>query len=341
MVLDNPDDREAFLAKLTPAERAEALAAEAAARRAEERAEQRELERILAQKHAERRREQNNNHTSTADKSSILMGNETLPQQQQRIVFIPKRKREQLQNQEPSHKNTKKKPEEAVIKPAAAATSTINSTAEETSLLSEKERKIIQESYLGKTALEMENEDGARKKKQYTKKMTFKFRWENTDDTFPEDDPLYASMLPRSVIEATNNRKKSKDPDSNDSRQSQLNVWNKPIAQMTPRDWRIFRENYEISVKGGRAPPPMRSFRESPSPELPPLHPALLDAIENVLRFKEPSPIQRQAIPVGLQRRDMIGIAETGSGKVHKLAVFGHASAPCIVLSHKIFLIFN
>jgi ATP-dependent RNA helicase DDX23/PRP28 len=45
------------------------------------------------------------------------------------------------------------------------------------------------------------------------------------------------------------------------------------------------------------------------------LHPALLDAIENVLRFKAPSPIQRQAIPIGLQRRDLIGIAETGSGK--------------------------
>ena len=33
------------------------------------------------------------------------------------------------------------------------------------------------------------------------------------------------------------------------------------------------------------------------------------------LKFKEPSPIQRQAIPIGLQRSDLIGIAETGSGK--------------------------
>jgi len=31
--------------------------------------------------------------------------------------------------------------------------------------------------------------------------------------------------------------------------------------------------------------------------------------------FQEPSPIQRQAIPIGLQNRDIIGIAETGSGK--------------------------
>lgn len=31
--------------------------------------------------------------------------------------------------------------------------------------------------------------------------------------------------------------------------------------------------------------------------------------------YKKPSPIQMAAIPVGLQQRDVIGLAETGSGK--------------------------
>jgi superfamily II DNA/RNA helicase len=37
-------------------------------------------------------------------------------------------------------------------------------------------------------------------------------------------------------------------------------------------------------------------------------------AIERVA-YKKPSPIQMAAIPLGLQQRDVIGIAETGSGK--------------------------
>lgn len=42
--------------------------------------------------------------------------------------------------------------------------------------------------------------------------------------------------------------------------------------------------------------------------------PGLLAAIDR-LRFKEPTPIQRQSIPVGIEGKDIIAIAQTGTGK--------------------------
>jgi ATP-dependent RNA helicase DDX23/PRP28 len=37
--------------------------------------------------------------------------------------------------------------------------------------------------------------------------------------------------------------------------------------------------------------------------------------------YEKPSPIQRQAIPVGMNKRDLIGIAETGSGKTASFVI--------------------
>lgn len=79
----------------------------------------------------------------------------------------------------------------------------------------------------------------------------------------------------------------------------------KPLAEMKERDWRIFREDFSISARGGGIPHPLRSWQESEIPE------SILECIEKI-GYKEPSPIQRQAIPIGLQNRDIIGIAETG-----------------------------
>lgn len=77
---------------------------------------------------------------------------------------------------------------------------------------------------------------------------------------------------------------------------------------MTERDWRIFREDYNITIKGGRIPDPIRNWKEAKIPQ------EILDIIEKV-GYTEATPIQRQAIPIGLQNRDIIGVAETGSGK--------------------------
>ncbi|WWC92321.1 pre-mRNA-splicing ATP-dependent RNA helicase PRP28 [Kwoniella dendrophila CBS 6074] len=82
----------------------------------------------------------------------------------------------------------------------------------------------------------------------------------------------------------------------------------KPLEEMKDRDWRIFREDFAIAARGGNIPVPLRSWRESNIPY------NILDVIEEI-GYKEPSPIQRQAIPIGMQNRDLIGIAKTGSGK--------------------------
>jgi ATP-dependent RNA helicase DDX23/PRP28 len=294
-----------LLEGLSDEQRREALAAAASAKRAEDRAEQRALERALQKKEEERRRQRNLEAQQQKQPVSTGMAAATA----ERAVFVPKRKRGQQKAEEGPPEADKVASKEST---AAAASSQAHARARP--MLSDKESLAVRQTYLGKTALEDEAENAEKRKKQRprtNKKTTFKFRWEDTDDTFDASDPLYSSSL--SAVQVSRRHKQAVS-DMGDVATVQ-SVQSKPLDKMTARDWRIFRENYEITVKGGKSPPPMRSFRESPSPDLPTLHPALLDAIENVLKFKEPTPIQRQSIPIGLQRRDLIGVAETGSGK--------------------------
>ena len=163
------------------------------------------------------------------------------------------------------------------------------------------------------------------RKKRRTKKTTFKFEWDAGEDTYDDDDPLYASTMSSFAKNGkfssqrnnnTNRRGSStnqqdldggirfgkKSSSNYDAVATVQTVATKPLKKMTARDWRIFRENYNISTKGGKSPPPLRSFRENPI-GVTPIHPSIIDAIENNLRYKEPSPIQRIAIPIGMQRR--------------------------------------
>ncbi|KAF4741153.1 DEAD-box ATP-dependent RNA helicase 21, partial [Perkinsus olseni] len=82
----------------------------------------------------------------------------------------------------------------------------------------------------------------------------------------------------------------------------------KKSSEMTKRDWKIFREDMKIYLRGGRVPIPCRTWAESPLPV------ELLKAI-NEVGYIRPTPIQMQAIPVAMEQRDLIGVAETGSGK--------------------------
>lgn len=82
----------------------------------------------------------------------------------------------------------------------------------------------------------------------------------------------------------------------------------KPLDKMTERDWRIMKEDFNIHVSGKTEGNLLRSWNESKIPE------PIIESLY-LLGMKEPSPIQRATIPLGMEGRDVLGLAETGSGK--------------------------
>jgi ATP-dependent RNA helicase DDX23/PRP28 len=187
----------------------------------------------------------------------------------------------------------------------------------------------------------------AQKKRKRTTERKFTFDWDPEDDTTIEiavaaRDPGYHRSWPLGgpngdYDEAAeeNARKRAKlieerDPDHGRERAKELmedfyagrviarekanrsglgKHWSKKeLDEMRERDWRIFKEDFGIATKGGIIPNPMRNWKESGLPI------RLLDIIEKV-GYHEPTPIQRAAIPIALQARDLIGVAVTGSGK--------------------------
>ena len=173
---------------------------------------------------------------------------------------------------------------------------------------------------------------GVDKKKRKIRKINdrkFVFDWDTQDDTFAEDSPVAVganrqgaqTMFGRGHIAGMDDgggsgpRRGSANLVDDIERRKAAKTgiderhWTeKPLDEMKERDWRIFREDYSITARGGSIPHPLRSWTESTIP------PAILECIDQI-GYKEPSAIQRQAIPIGLQNRDIIGIAETGSGK--------------------------
>jgi len=61
-------------------------------------------------------------------------------------------------------------------------------------------------------------------------------------------------------------------------------------------------------VQGAKIPPPFMRWSDLK------VHPKILDAIADT-GYEKPSQIQMQAIPVALDKRDLVGIAPTGMGK--------------------------
>jgi len=80
------------------------------------------------------------------------------------------------------------------------------------------------------------------------------------------------------------------------------------VQEMSEQTVFQFRKEQDISVEGNDVPKPVRSFEEASFPEY---------VIKEILEagYKKPTPIQAQGWPVALTGRDMVGLAETGSGK--------------------------
>uniref|UniRef100_T1ILM5 Probable ATP-dependent RNA helicase DDX23 n=1 Tax=Strigamia maritima TaxID=126957 RepID=T1ILM5_STRMM len=198
----------------------------------------------------------------------------------------------------------------------------------------EKESEAIKERYLGLV-----------KKKRRVRRLNdrkFVFDWDTSEDTAVDYNPLYkerhhVQLYGRGHIAGIDLKAQKKDQSkfygdllekrrTAAEKEQELNrlkklkkkeekqKWDerhwseKNHPEMTERDWRIFREDYNISIKGGRVPNPIRTWEEA-------LVPPEIMKIINEVGYQEPTPIQRQAIPIGLQNRDIIGVAETGSGK--------------------------
>ncbi|KAI7897581.1 P-loop containing nucleoside triphosphate hydrolase protein [Cokeromyces recurvatus] len=211
---------------------------------------------------------------------------------------------------------------------------------DESAALTEKEKQAIRERYFG----------GERKKRKIRRmnERKFVFDWDAGEDTSYDFNPLYsnkhtAQMFGRGHIAGIDIKEQKKRQSefydrllkerrtseelerANVLKQISINKeaktkWDerhwteKPLEQMKDRDWRIFKEDFNISTKGGNIPHPLRSWDESGIPE------NILKIIKSI-GYKEPTPIQRQAIPIGLQNRDIIGIAQTGSGKTASFVI--------------------
>ncbi|KAK9817009.1 hypothetical protein WJX72_008215 [[Myrmecia] bisecta] len=210
----------------------------------------------------------------------------------------------------------------------------------------EKELEMIKQQYLGGDKVKKKVLKGS-------EKFRFNFDWGAEDDTSKDLNPLYnsthqASLLfgrgmragidrreqkkqaaeqekellrklreAQGIAETKEDRKRDRDRDLVADLYDKADMkvekhWTeKKRGEMTERDWRIFREDYNISYRGvnpSAAALPIRNWEEANLPK------ELMKAIEKQ-GYKKPSPIQMAAIPLGLQQRDVIGIAETGSGK--------------------------
>ncbi|KAK5788848.1 hypothetical protein VI817_009806 [Penicillium citrinum] len=204
----------------------------------------------------------------------------------------------------------------------------------------EAEAALVKQRYMG---ADQTSTFSAKKKRKRTTDRKFNFEWNVEEDTSGDYNPLYqhrheanffgrgrlagfgedvsddvarkyadalatrdhesGSMRAKEILEMERRRREEGSRNQIDKHWSE-----KKLEHMRERDWRIFKEDFNIATKGGSVPNPMRSWEESLLPK------RLLELVDRV-GYKEPTAIQRAAIPIAMQSRDLIGVAVTGSGK--------------------------
>ena len=224
-------------------------------------------------------------------------------------------------------------------KPSSAATTA--GKTEKRPHTEEAQQNLIRQRYMG--ADHNQSTFSAKKKRRRTTEKKFNFEWNTEEDTSPDYNPLYQARaeanfygrgrlggfsddLADGVARKYAKALEERDRESGSARAQEMlemerrrkeeggrasldKHWSeKKLEHMRERDWRIFKEDFNISTKGGAIPNPMRSWAESGLPK------RLLDVVDQV-GYTEPSAVQRAAIPIALQSRDLIGVAVTGSGK--------------------------
>ncbi|CAJ1372516.1 unnamed protein product [Effrenium voratum] len=163
--------------------------------------------------------------------------------------------------------------------------------------------------------------------------------WENDTEDFVasyyeayEKAPVQADEEEEEVEEAGDRRKKPIEPlpavDHSQIKYSavQTNFYtpHAEVAKMTNEQVAQLRVELRVSSTGSNIPPPSTSFAHM-------AHMLGREIMEAVRQhgYHQPTPIQAQAMPVALSGRDIIGIAETGSGKTvaYLLPMLVHAIA--------------
>ncbi|MGH0186052.1 UNVERIFIED_CONTAM: hypothetical protein FKN15_024769 [Acipenser sinensis] len=108
------------------------------------------------------------------------------------------------------------------------------------------------------------------------------------------------------------------------------------VTRRTAQEVELYRRTKEVTVKCQDCPNPIMKFHEASFPTY------VMDVITKQ-NFTEPTPIQAQGWPVALSGKDMVGIAQTGSGKTLSVIQFaihvaylyfnsGEASFPTYVM---------